>query len=122
MKKKGMRDRKNINKREMKGKEVVISSSDFWVNIVDFLQQYWALIEKKDGSEYATVYFLNESSGIFANMDFDSKEIAEKALMQNGFKKYSDPLEKYQEYLKPPAKPYFLIGRVEGQKIAPDTI
>jgi hypothetical protein len=122
MEKRGQRVRKNIKRREMKGNEVVINSNEFWVNIVDFLQQYWALIETNDGAKHVTVYFLNEGSGIFAKMDFNTAEIAEKALMQNGFKKYNDPLEKYQEYLKPPVKPYFLIRRIEGHRFAPDTI
>ncbi len=101
----------------MKGKEVLINNNDFWVNIVDFLQQYWALIDSDEDTGDVTVYFLNEGSGIFANMDFDSIEIAEKALSQNGFKKYNDPFEKYREYLAPPMKPYFIVRRGEGQTI-----
>ena len=110
-------ERQSLKSKQMKGKEVVISNNDFWVNIVDFLQQYWALVEQKKDSNEVTVYFINEGSGIFASMGFDSNEIAEKALMQNGFKKYNDPLEKYQEYLNPPLKPYFMIQRGERQKV-----
>ena len=73
-----------------KQRRVNISSRDFWVNIVDFLQQYWALIEKDQQTGLAIVYFIHESSGVFATMEFDTIEIAEKALMQNGFKKYTD--------------------------------
>lgn len=101
----------------MKGKEVVINSEDYWVNIVDFLQQYWALIESHKNTEEVTVYFLNDGAGIFAKMEFDSTIIAEKAMMQNGFKKYSDPMEKYKEYLTPPTRPYYMIRRSEGQRV-----
>ena len=101
----------------MRGEEVKINNNDFWINIVDFLQQYWALIEKEDGAEEVTVYFLNDGSGIFAKMHFDRMEIAQKALMQNGFKKYDDPLEKYTEYLNPPEKPYYMIKHTDRERM-----
>jgi hypothetical protein len=116
MERSDMSERKS-KKIDRKGKEVVINSNDFWLNIVDFLQQYWVLIDKSKEDEEVTVYFLNEGSGIFADMRFDSVEIAEKALLQNGFKKYSDPLEKYREYLTPPSRPYYMVRHSEGQRI-----
>ena len=100
----------------MKGKEVVINNTDFWVNIVDFMQQYWGLIEKNTDREDATVYFLNEASGIFATLHFESVNIAEKALMQNGFKRYDDPLENFRDYLTPPRKPYYLVINAKNHK------
>lgn len=112
------RERQSLKNEQVKRKEVVICSKDFWVNIVDFLQQYWALVEQKKDSNEIIVYFINERSGIFASLGFGSVEIAEKALMQNGFKKYNDPLEKYQEYLNPPLKPYFMIRRGESQEVS----
>ena len=94
-----------------------IKSKDFWLNIVDFLQQYWALIEKDKETGKSMVYFIHESSGVFATMEFETCEIAEKALLQNGFKKYSDPLEKYSEYLSPPKEPYYMVKRSSGTAI-----
>jgi hypothetical protein len=94
----------------MKEMEIKIKSKDFWVNIVDFMQQYWALIEKDNGSQSVTVYFIHEGSGVFTKMKFKSHSIAEKALLQNGFKKYNDPLEKYSDFMMPPKEPYYMVS------------
>ena len=101
----------------MKGTEIKIKSKDFWVNIVDFLQQYWATIEKNDDSSSVTVYFIHERSGIFANMKFETEEIARKALAQNGFKTYNDPFENFGDYLNPPKEPFYLIKK-QGRSMA----
>ena len=101
----------------MRGTEVKIKSRNFWVNIVDFLQQYWAVVEKNDDSNDVTVYFLHEGSGIFASMKFDNVEIAQKALSQNGFKDYKDPYENFGEYLNPPKEPFYLVKK-QGRSLA----
>ena len=94
---------------DMNEMEIKIKSKDFWVNIVDFLQQYWALIDKDDDSAGVTVYFIHEGSGVFTNMKFKSHAIAEKALLQNGFKKFNDPLEKYTDFMLPPKEPFYMV-------------
>lgn len=96
--------------KEMKEMEIKIKSKDFWVNIVDFMQQYWALIDQDSESNSVTVYFIHEGSGVFTNMKFKSQNIAEKALLQNGFKKYNDPLEKYTDFMMPPKEPYYMVN------------
>lgn len=93
----------------MKEMEIKIKSKDFWVNIVDFLQQYWALIEINDDSPEVTVYFIHEGSGVFTNMKFNSRTIAEKALLQNGFKRFTDPLENYTDFMMPPKAPFYQV-------------
>lgn len=93
----------------MREKEIKITSKDFWVNIVDFMQQYWALIEDDKDTNGVIVYFIHEGSGVFTNMKFKSHAIAEKALLQNGFKKFNDPLEKYNDFMMPPQEPYFVV-------------
>lgn len=97
--------------------EIKIESKQFWVNIVDFLQQYWAVIEDNKGSKSVTVYFLHEGSGVFANMKFENREIAQKALIQNGFKNFDDPYENFKEYLNPPKEPYYLVNK-QGRSMA----
>lgn len=104
-------------KRMRKDRRLSIKSRDFWVNIVDFLQQYWALIENNNDTGMANVYFIHESSGVFATMEFESNEIAEKALLQNGFKKFNDPLEKYNEYITPPEAPFYMVKRSANTKV-----
>jgi hypothetical protein len=102
----------------MKEKEIKIRSKEFWVNIVDFLQQYWALIEESDDTAQVTVYFIHEGSGVFSNMKFKSKDIATKALMQNGFKKFDDPLENFETFLSPPIEPYYTVQFKSGDLMA----
>jgi hypothetical protein len=104
-------------KREIRGAELSIRSDDFWLNIVDFMQQYWALIEPQNEGDKVVVYFLNDGSNVFASMEFDSLRIAEKALIKNGFKKYNDPLERYTEYLKPPGKPFTMVHRSQSESV-----
>lgn len=91
-------------------KEIKIKSKDFWVNIVDFMQQYWALIDKDEDSQRVTVYFIHEGSGVFTEMKFKSHAIAEKALKQNGFKKYDDPMENFTDFMKPPKEPFYKVN------------
>lgn len=90
----------------MKKKEIKFNSTDFWTNLIDFVQNYWALIEE-NGSE-VKVYFIHECSVVFSEMSFETKETAEKALRQNGFKSYYDPLEDFSKYMRPPEGPYYL--------------
>ncbi len=85
---------------------IAISSTEFWVKIVEFLQQNWALIEHhKEGSE-CTVYFVGDTSGVFDTIDFATRELAEQALVRNGFKRYLDPSENFPEFLYPPPSPH----------------
>ena len=103
------------NRKMGKDSRIIIKSRDFWVNIVDFLQQYWALIEIDAGK--AIVYFIHEGSGIFATMEFETREIAEKALMQNGFKKFNDPFETYTDYLTSPEEPFYMVKKSSNSVI-----
>ena len=88
--------------------EVKIDSSEFWVKIVEFLQQNWALIE--DG-EKVKVWFIHDGSGVFDSLEFKNIEEAEKGLYRNGFKKYSDPSENFTDFVVPPKKPFYSAPR-----------
>ena len=90
----------------MKEKEIKINSREFWANLVDFVQNYWALIEENGSG--VKVYFIHECSGVFSEISFETKESAEKALLQNGFKRYNDPLENFSNYMRPPEGPYYM--------------
>ncbi|MDD3915459.1 MAG: hypothetical protein PHF76_12530 [Bacteroidales bacterium] len=85
---------------------IVIESRDYWVKIVEFLQQNWALIEPKSDSMDFAVFFLGDTSGVFDIIDFASQELAEQALVRNGFKRYLDPSENFPEFLYPPQPPF----------------
>ena len=49
--------------------EIKIKSNEFWVKIVDFLQQNWALIEVE---ENVKVWFIHDGSGVFDSLDFEN--------------------------------------------------
>ena len=81
-----------------------LKSRDFWVKVVEMLQQNWALIEEEaDGA--VDVHFIGDTSGIFDHMSFPSQEAAVAALRRNGFRRYAED-EKLQSFLTPPSSPF----------------
>jgi len=84
--------------------EFNFKSTDYWFKIVEFLQQNWAVIEPND-SDACRVYFFGDTSGVFDQLDFESIEEAEKALIRNGFRKYDDD-KKAQEFIAKPHPPF----------------
>ncbi|WP_213189002.1 hypothetical protein [Cloacibacterium caeni] len=85
-------------------KNIELNSETFWVKIVDFLQQNWALIEMID--DKVIVYFIQDASMVFDKIEFKTIEDAEKGLLKNGFKLYLDNNENFQDFIVPPKKPY----------------
>ena len=84
---------------------VEIQSRDYWVKVVEMLQQNWALIDPAAKDEGVIVYFVHDLSGVFDRLTFPSKVAAEAALRHNGFSKFSaDP--KLGEFLTPPPPPF----------------
>ena len=80
------------------------SGPDFFVKIIEMLQQNWAFIEPKaDGK--ALVYFLTDTGDIFDEMIFSDPEEAQRALGRNGFENYSSNLRLHQ-FLRPPYAPF----------------
>ena len=90
---------------------VQITSQDFWVKVVEFLQQNWALIEEADSG--VRVYFISDTSGVFDQIDFVSPQEAEDALVRNGFSRFADD-PKAQEFLTPPGPPYHFRPHPNG--------
>ena len=70
------------------GTPIEIRSRDYWVKVVDFLQQNWALVGSLGNC--ARVWFIHDLSGVFDDLDFDNREAAEQALLKNGFER-SEP-------------------------------
>ena len=85
-------------------KNIELNSETFWVKIVDFHQQTWALIEMID--DKVIVYFIQDASMVFDKIEFKTIEDAEKGLLKNGFKLYLDNNENFQDFIVPPKKPY----------------
>ena len=83
---------------------VEINCDDFWVKLVEMLQQNWALIEPAP-SGGVCVYFISDTSGVFDEIAFPSEEEALSALQRNGFSRYADD-QKLQSFLRPPSAPF----------------
>lgn len=85
-------------------KDIELKSETFWVKIVDFLQQNWALIEIIDSKIF--VFFIQDASMVFDKIEFKTIEDAENGLLKNGFKLYLDENENFENFIVPPKKPY----------------
>ena len=90
-------------------KRIEIKSDVFWVKIVGFLQQNWAVIEvTKSG---VTVFFIDDASKIVDKIEFPSLEEAEKALKKNGFSLFLGENENFQDFMAPPKRPFHELPR-----------
>ena len=78
-------------------------SGAFWVKIVEFLQQNWAVIESEEDG--ANVYFVTDLSEIFDEMAFGDQFEAATALTRNGFELFGDDPE-HRRFLRIPEPPY----------------
>ncbi len=59
------------------GQPVQIKGRDYWVKVVDMLQQNWALIDGPAGAQ-VTVFFVNDRSGVFDRIVFASRDEASR--------------------------------------------
>lgn len=85
-------------------RNIDIASQDYWFKIVDFLQQNWALVQEKPNIGYK-VFFINDDSGVFDWMDFNSESEAKEGLRRNGFNRFEEDVES-QKFLTPPQPPF----------------
>ena len=68
---------------------VSITNTDFWVKIVEMLQQNWAVIEP-DAAGEVRFYFVSDTGGVFDEMALRSTTDARQALQRNGFRRFAD--------------------------------
>jgi len=91
---------------------VAIKSADFWVKVVEMLQQNWALIDiEAVGS--VRVFFINDTSGLFDEMEFPSVDAAERALERNGFRRFAASAD-LQSFLHTPSAPFQRTAHPNG--------
>ena len=83
---------------------VEITSRDYWFKIIEMLQQNWALIDTYS-DQTCKIYFVNDTSGVFDEIDFPSVQIAHSALLKNGFTRFEDDT-RVQGFIKPPDPPF----------------
>lgn len=84
---------------------VPIKSRDYWIKVVECLQQNWALIERLPEGR-AIVYFIGDTSGVFDQMEFDDVMIAREALRRNGFGRYEHVNEGSKKGIPWPRPPF----------------
>lgn len=84
---------------------VEIRSRDFWVKVVEMLQQNWALIDDDTDSKGCTVYFVGDTGRVFDRMRFNDSAEARAGLDRNGFRRFADD-SSLQEFLAPPEPPF----------------
>lgn len=81
---------------------VAIQSADYWVKLIEMLQQNWALLEpEKNGA--VRVYFILDDSGVFDELAFSSESAAHEQLGRNGFRRFA---ESDRHFLLPPSPPF----------------
>lgn len=81
-----------------------ITSSDFWIKVVEMLQQNWAVIEPAE-PDGVRVYFIDDGGGVFDELAFPSADAAAKALTRNGFDRYALSPD-LQKLAIPPSPPF----------------
>jgi hypothetical protein len=86
--------------------------AEYWVKVVDFLQQNWALISEDDNG-CARINFISDTGGIFDELDFESINHAREALIANRFREFSDSPD-LQSFLHPPAAPFHQSAHPNG--------
>ncbi len=89
-----------------------INSTNYWFKIVEFLQTNWALIEELEDGK-ARVSFIDDTSGAFDEMTFESLAQAVDELMENGFDMYSEATQVHH-FLKPPMLPFIKTTHTNG--------
>ena len=82
---------------------VAIETGDFWVKVVEMLQQNWALIEPE--AQSVRVYFITDTGGVFDEIAFPSTAAAHEALQRNGFRRFAEHAD-LQSFLHPPRAPF----------------
>jgi hypothetical protein len=92
--------------------QVSINGTDFWVKVVEMLQQNWALIDEEVGGS-ARALFISDTSSVFDEMVFPSTSAAEQALRLNGFKRFAISAD-LQSFLCPPTAPYRRASHPNG--------
>jgi len=86
------------------GERVEIVSRDYWIKVIEMLQQNWALIDGIENGR-AHVWFVMDGSGVFDELEFASYADAERALRRNGFWRFAEDTEA-QEFIATPEPPF----------------
>lgn len=78
----------------MKQGQLTINSSEYWVKVTGMLGQNYALVDKQDNGTFK-IFFIGETSWVFDEIEFDSKDEAEEGLARNRFVRYDKELHEF---------------------------
>jgi hypothetical protein len=90
-----------------------VPSDHLWFKVVEFLQTNWAIIDDQSNGR-VRVLFINDNSGVFDAMSFESLEEAVSGLVDSGFDLWAKNLE-VQEFLIPPLQPFKYDAHPNGR-------
>ena len=89
-----------------------IENRDFWVKVIEMLQQNWAVMES-DPTTGIRVYFITDTDGVFDDIAFPSTLQASDALRRNGFRRFADARD-LQAFLHQPSGPFYRLSHPNG--------
>ena len=94
------------------GPKTVIHNADYWVKVVEFLQQNWALVDE-DADGRARIFFINDASGIFDELVCETTREARESLIANHFREFSESQD-LQSLIRPPLGPFHRTSHPNG--------
>jgi hypothetical protein len=97
----------------MNKETIEITNRDHWFKVIEMLQQNWALLELNKEKSGFTLYFINDASGVFDQMEFEDSIEAERQLRLNGFGKYAED-KQAQGFISPPPPPFHKSSHPNG--------
>src|SRR5687767_13978662 len=89
----------------MASQELELSNNYYWFKIVGLLQQNWTFIEHGKENIACTVYFIDDNSGVFDQLEFDNVVEAERQLRVTGFERFVEN-NGARTFIAPPPAPF----------------
>lgn len=89
----------------MEKKKIHISNDKYWMKVVDYLQQNWAVIER--ASNKVIVYFFDDLAGVFDSIEYEDEETAKRELRWNGFSPYDEESAETRSVIPSPEPPFY---------------
>ncbi len=96
----------------MERKEIHIDSDRYWMKVVDYLQQNWAVIERRQGKYI--VFFFDDLAGIFDSIEYGDETTAMQELRWNGFSPYDEESEETRSVIPCPEPPFYESSHWNG--------
>ena len=82
-----------------------IKNTVFWVKVVGFLQHNWAVIEEVEQNK-VKIFFFDDNSQVFDELDFELLDDAAIALAKNGFDLWDDEDDAFKSNIPKPKQEF----------------